>query len=537
MHRRVKSIGPLLVVIGVVIVAASIAGVGGITGSKNSTDRDYASREPISRELVTGKGAMSTRVINGAKVTPAASTTRWRSIGYLFAGGYQCGATLISPRYAVTAAHCVTEGTTPFAIEDVGVAFGMTSVAPIRTQLQNARSLADVPALIPAASVTVHPGWNPDTFRNDVAVIQLVRDATVPPTPLIGPSERGAWGAGAGRSVTGDLGPWIGGWGVMDRVALTTSDDLLEAKVPIIADNICGQQRRTFDRTVMLCAGILDTDGAGNNTTNGVDTCQGDSGGPLFTAVADGSMRLTGIVSFGGECAGLGYGIYSRVDGLRSWIETITGPVSGTTTMPSATVVGGGGGGAPSGGDVTLLTIAEGATVKNTPAKVDLTWHTRTGAEADTLTLKQGSRTIAQGAVDGAIGARINPAGLPWGPIQWCVSASDPADGAQLSTACRTFKRSAQHVAQITGVRVRGKRAKITGKVASNTRAVFVTVRLQGGGASATTKRFQVTLPGTLVGRSFSQVVTWKGRAPRTLTATTTVTGGGATASFRTPLS
>lgn len=52
-------------------------------------------------------------------------------------------------------------------------------------------------------------------------------------------------------------------------------------------------------------------------TSNGQDSCQGDSGGPL---VNDG--KQIGIVSWGMGCGDDAFpGIYSKVSGLRTWID------------------------------------------------------------------------------------------------------------------------------------------------------------------------------------------------------------------------
>ena len=56
-------------------------------------------------------------------------------------------------------------------------------------------------------------------------------------------------------------------------------------------------------------------------TTGGKDSCQGDSGGPLICEV-DGHAVLTGIVSWGQECAEDGYpGVYGDVWYHTEWIQ------------------------------------------------------------------------------------------------------------------------------------------------------------------------------------------------------------------------
>ncbi|MBC7462120.1 MAG: trypsin-like serine protease, partial [Thermoleophilia bacterium] len=76
------------------------------------------------------------------------------------------------------------------------------------------------------------------------------------------------------------------------------------------------------------CAGILQT----TPTKLGIDSCQGDSGGPLLVLAADGSTRLAGLTSWGEGCAQKNFGAYSRIDALRSWIESVPGATDGAAT-------------------------------------------------------------------------------------------------------------------------------------------------------------------------------------------------------------
>ena len=56
---------------------------------------------------------------------------------------------------------------------------------------------------------------------------------------------------------------------------------------------------------------------------NGKDSCQGDSGGPVYVKLPDGSWRVFGITSYGGQCGTGGY--YSMMHLGMAWFEEQSG--------------------------------------------------------------------------------------------------------------------------------------------------------------------------------------------------------------------
>jgi MYXO-CTERM domain-containing protein len=56
---------------------------------------------------------------------------------------------------------------------------------------------------------------------------------------------------------------------------------------------------------------------------NGLDSCSGDSGGPVYVRLDDGSWRVFGITSYGGQC-GSG-GVYGNMATNLAWAEQQTG--------------------------------------------------------------------------------------------------------------------------------------------------------------------------------------------------------------------
>lgn len=212
-----------------------------------------------------------------------------------------CGATLVNDRWAVTAAHCVR----PEANSKVNLARTSAWINP--------PSSGAGPRLR-IGQVVVHPGWNPDTGLNDIALLRLN-----PPTPL-----RGAVPMMA-NPLLPRKGEPVSVYGMGATAEDGDSSDVLRRA--IVRDLSgpgrsvrCGSYDRSeFDGATEICAGL---------PRGGVDSCQGDSGGPLVEWFA-GRPVLVGVVSEGNGCARPGYpGIYTRISSYVNWIRAKIAPIS-----------------------------------------------------------------------------------------------------------------------------------------------------------------------------------------------------------------
>lgn len=283
------------------------------------------------------------KIINGALVSGPNFTARWQFISALvtatqadeYAGQF-CGASLIDPSLVVTAAHCVTD------VDNGDLIFSApTSIDVVsgRVVLNNDGS----GERLDVAAIYVHPNHDPDSLRNDIAVIRLATPAAATPIDLVGAGDTALWGAGSGLAVSSPNGPWVAGWGNLSILGTNYPNNLYEAEVPIKSDATCGNDNagglsEDFVVASMLCAGILDTN-PNSNSSNGVDTCQGDSGGPLIVDDPMGGFKLAGITSWGLSCAGDSYGFYSRIDGLRTWVESIPSGAGGANGLLDPTAL------------------------------------------------------------------------------------------------------------------------------------------------------------------------------------------------------
>jgi secreted trypsin-like serine protease len=209
-----------------------------------------------------------------------------------------CGATLLSPEWAVTAAHCVDEG----PVKNFALVTGSVDL--------------DTAQRVAVRDVIVHPDWDEGPrearrFHNDIALLRL---ATRSDAGVIRP------GAAGGTAEADEGQARVTGWG---RTTPTGGGvrKLRTVDLRIVSTRDCNDRASygdgdpsTPDRVLptMLCAGFLQ---------GGADSCQGDSGGPL-TGTDGGQRVLIGVVSWGEGCGRPGkYGVYTRVSRFTDWIN------------------------------------------------------------------------------------------------------------------------------------------------------------------------------------------------------------------------
>lgn len=248
----------------------------GVAGSHKNSRLSYFTRIIGGRPAVRGSWPWQVAVLN-----------RFREAF--------CGGTLISPRWVLTAAHCIRKRLyVRIGEHDLTVKEG--------TELE-----------LRVDSVTIHPKYDADTVDNDIAMLRL--PVTLTPSPARGI----ACLPGLNQPLPANQLCTIIGWG-KSRVTDDFGTDVLhQAQIPIVSSEACRDVYIDYRITDnMFCAGYR---------RGKMDSCAGDSGGPLLCRDPrrlDHPWTIFGITSFGEGCGKRGkFGIYARISNYVRWITRV----------------------------------------------------------------------------------------------------------------------------------------------------------------------------------------------------------------------
>ncbi|XP_065204403.1 serine protease snake-like [Planococcus citri] len=222
---------------------------------------------------------------------------------------WNCGGSLISENFIMSAAHCVK-----------------TQLGPPRWVLLGELDISSTtedakPKIYSIVKVHNHPQYNSKSLYYDISLFQL--NTTVE----LGPYVRPACLYTASTDSLIKFRASITGWG-RTGAAERSSNSLQKATIGIVDHQNCTTSfearptlERGYDSKSMICAGDID---------KGIDTCPGDSGGPLQILIPNETCmwNIIGVTSFGPSICGNNEdsGVYTKVPYYLDWIQSIVWP-------------------------------------------------------------------------------------------------------------------------------------------------------------------------------------------------------------------
>ncbi|XP_061718792.1 trypsin-1-like [Cydia pomonella] len=237
------------------------------------------------------------RIVGGTDSLPAEfpwAASLWRQ------GAHQCGATVLSDRWLLTAGHCVCSVFHEFyKSKQLTVVVGYTDITSNEDNMALSRILP-------------HPEYRCNGKSNDVALLKTIQQlqwsSDLRPACLPQPEAQDFSGAVA----------TVAGWGFTneDRGKGSRPNILQKTDVIVVTNDECNQWYQSQGKKVnviasQMCAGYED---------GGRDSCWADSGGPLMIKDQTHAM-VVGVVSTGSGCARAKMpGIYTRVSRYTNWI-------------------------------------------------------------------------------------------------------------------------------------------------------------------------------------------------------------------------
>jgi len=259
------------------------------------------------------------RIVNGEEARPPHSLP-WQA-GLVSSNNPKdlwCGATILCPKFLMTAAHCVNiDQNNPrrtIAVTKYKVIVGVHNL----DDAENSMVLHDI------KKYHLHPKWTP-AAGHDLTLIELKKPIKLKKEAMAVylPDPKDNYFSGGALVVSG--------WGDTEhcdddciKAGMTgkASHVLLVTSLPPVSDSECMRIMKPVDKTInesAMCAGKIQE--------MSTDACQGDSGGPLaWLDKATGKVKLVGVVSQGVKCATPGYpGLYGKMTHVLKWVKKIIG--------------------------------------------------------------------------------------------------------------------------------------------------------------------------------------------------------------------
>ncbi|CDF39590.1 unnamed protein product [Chondrus crispus] len=232
---------------------------------------------------------LTPRIVGGTEPHPSLQS---HMVAFVRSSLFVCSGSLISARWAITAAHCNINS-------DFRVSLGSTHVTDGVTRK--------------VARVFRHPSYNPKRQDSPYDIALVLLDGSAPSSTRFIRVNNNA-------SVP-ELEAFSRAFGYGQlREKELSAPVLRQVDVPVVPMPVCKDKysmrsaplAQELSDELQLCAG---------RPEGGCDACQGDSGGPLAVFDDEGNLVQIGIVSFGIGCARPNFpGVYTRLSFFQQWM-------------------------------------------------------------------------------------------------------------------------------------------------------------------------------------------------------------------------
>ncbi|KAF9411854.1 hypothetical protein HW555_009459 [Spodoptera exigua] len=246
-------------------------------------------------------------VVIGGQSANRSSYPHMALLGYgedVISAQWLCGGSLISDRFILTAAHCLSE----------------TVIGPVTLVALGILKRSDPMELwqiYKVRRVIKHPEYAPPSKYNDIALLEVDRPVRY---------SKDVFPACLDFGGTEHYSAEATGWGKLGKNQ-PLADNLQMVILEKFSDEKCLKNypphrllKKGYDAKTQLCYG---------DPNEPKDTCEGDSGGPLQVRSQFSKCQHTiiGVTSYGRACGYAGEaGMYTRVFHYVPWIESVVWP-------------------------------------------------------------------------------------------------------------------------------------------------------------------------------------------------------------------